>query len=47
MHARTYAEKEKDVAKAIDLLDLNDLLKIEDILTFFPETVQIKTFKVV
>jgi len=43
--ARHVVEEEKDIKKAMELLTQCDLLKIEDILPFFPDFTQIDQFK--
>ncbi|KAL6061226.1 tethering complex subunit [Balamuthia mandrillaris] len=43
--ARYVVEEEKDIKKAMELLTQCDLLKIEDILPFFPDFVLIDDFK--
>jgi len=43
--ARHVVEEERDIKKAMDFLSSSDLLKIEDILPFFPEFVLIDDFK--
>lgn len=44
--ARHVVQEEKDVKKAMNCLSSCDLLKIEDILPFFPDFVTIDHFKV-
>ena len=44
--ARHVVEKEKDIKRAMEFLHECDLLKIEDILPFFPDFVTIDHFKV-
>ena len=44
--ARHVVEKEKDVKRAMEFLQESDLLKIEDILPFFPDFITIDHFKV-
>jgi len=44
--ARHVVEKEKDVKRAMEFLRESDLLKIEDILPFFPDFITIDHFKV-
>jgi hypothetical protein len=44
--AQHVVEKEKDIKRAMDFLHECDLLKIEDILPFFPDFVTIDHFKV-
>ena len=44
--ARHVVEEEKDVKRAMDFLHECELLKIEDILPFFPDFVTIDHFKV-
>ena len=44
--ARHVVEEEKDVKRAMEFLHECDLLKIEDILPFFPDFVTIDHFKV-
>ena len=39
-------EKEKDIKQAMEFLHACDLLKIEDVLPFFPDFVTIDDFKV-
>jgi len=43
--ARHVVEQQKDIKKAMDFLSTGDLLKIEDILPFFPDFVLIDDFK--
>jgi tetratricopeptide (TPR) repeat protein len=43
--ARHVVEEEKDIAKAINFLSCTSLLRIEDILPFFPDFVLIQDFK--
>lgn len=45
--ARHVVEKESNVKKAMEFLHECDLLKIEDILPFFPDFVTIDHFKVI
>ena len=44
--ARHVVEEEKDIKRAMEFLHECDLLKIEDILPFFPDFVTIDHFKV-
>ena len=44
--ARHVVEKEKDIKRAMEFQRECDLLKIEDILPFFPDFVTIDHFKV-
>jgi hypothetical protein len=44
--ARYVVETEKDMKKATELLSECSLLKIEDILPFFPDFITIDDFKV-
>ena len=44
--ARHVVEEEKDVKRAMEFLHECELLKIEDILPFFPDFVTIDNFKV-
>ena len=45
--ARHVVEEEKDIKRAMEFLHECDLLKIEDILPFFPDFVTIDHFKVI
>jgi hypothetical protein len=45
--ARHVVEEEKDVKRAMEFLHDCELLKIEDILPFFPDFVTIDHFKVI
>jgi hypothetical protein len=46
LSARHVVEEEEDIKRAMEFLNECDLLKIEDILPFFPDFVTIDHFKV-